>query len=172
MTTTPQFAPQTERVRIKLVGHQHIKAEPAKVFPMHCVVREYEWIEDWDVDIVYTESGVGEMNSIARMPEARSLSGSEVWITTLYEPPYRSGFVAVGSHHVAQFQGTFAADEQGHTDIRWDATYTALDEEGDRILNEFDQQGWVDTLKELGEAGINRVLLDGKVYRYSPTKTG
>ena len=37
-----------------------IDALPATIFPLLCPVREYEWIEPWSCDMVFSESGVAE----------------------------------------------------------------------------------------------------------------
>ena len=171
MSNTPTFAPQTERVRIKMVAHQQVQAKAADVFPLLCPIREYEWYPDWNLDIIYTGSGTTEEGSITRIPDSISLlNNAEVWVTTRYEPPYRSESVSVSPHQVIQFKSTLTEDEQGHTTIRWEATYTALDEEGDRRLRAFDQEGWKDIVENRMSEGFHRVLLEGKVYGYSPTK--
>ena len=169
MKNSPEFAPQTERIRVQLVGHQHIAAPPEQVFPLMCAVREYEWVDGWDTDIIYTESGISEAGAIFRIPAPHSVVGGDISVITDYEPPHRFKAVAVGAHQVAIFEGHFSANNQGHTDIRWDACFTALDETGDRMLNDFDQAAWQANLKTVGEIGMSRVLA-GNVYGYSPTK--
>ena len=167
----PRFAPQTERVRVKMVAHQQVQSRPEDVFPLLCPIREYEWFPDWKLDIVYTESGATEMGSITRIPGSISLlNDSELWITTRFEPPNLLESISVSPHQVIQFKSTLTEDEQGHTDIRWDAIYTALDEEGDRRLRAFDQEGWKDIVENRMSEGFHRVLLENKPYAYSPTR--
>jgi hypothetical protein len=42
----------------------NLSAEPAVVFPLLCPVREYEWIEPWSCDMVFSASGVAENNAV------------------------------------------------------------------------------------------------------------
>ena len=43
-----------------------LDALPAMVFPLLCPVREYEWIEPWSCDMVFSASGVAENNAVFR----------------------------------------------------------------------------------------------------------
>ena len=50
--------------RIKRVCTAHYQGTPEQVFPLLCPVLEYDWLEHWDAEIVYTESGVAELDCI------------------------------------------------------------------------------------------------------------
>ena len=52
--------------RIVLAHTMRLKGNPEKVFPLLCPVREYEWVEPWRCDLVYTDSGVAELDCIFR----------------------------------------------------------------------------------------------------------
>ncbi len=38
-----------------------IAADAATIFPLLCPVREFDWIDVWSCDVVYSESGVAEL---------------------------------------------------------------------------------------------------------------
>ena len=52
---TPEEAPQSTSV----------DAPPEVVFPLLCPVREYEWLEDWTCEMVFSESGVAEEDCVS-----------------------------------------------------------------------------------------------------------
>lgn len=67
---------------------QRLAAEPEKVFPLLCPVREADWIEGWDPVAVFTYSGVAEQDCVfvtAGQPN------NAVWYITRHEP--QNGFV-------------------------------------------------------------------------------
>jgi hypothetical protein len=60
-----------------------VHARPEKVFPLLCPVREYEWIEGWNCDMLYSESGVAEDNCVFRthLPDR----GEATWVVSKYD---------------------------------------------------------------------------------------
>ena len=61
-----------------------ISAPAEKVFPLLCPVREYDWIETWDCDLIYSQSGVAENNCVFRT--IREGEGEMTWVVSRYEP--------------------------------------------------------------------------------------
>jgi hypothetical protein len=49
-----------EPKRVKRTYVQQLNAEPGRVFPLLCPVREADWIAEWDPVLVVTASGVAE----------------------------------------------------------------------------------------------------------------
>lgn len=62
---------------------QRLVAEPDRVFPLLCPVREAEWIEGWNPRIVYSESGVAEPDCVFVLPESPA---EAIWYVTRHEP--------------------------------------------------------------------------------------
>jgi len=62
---------------------QHLIAEPSRVFPLLCPVREADWIDGWDPVAVWSESGIAEQDCVF-------LTSAEphdaVWVVTRHEP--------------------------------------------------------------------------------------
>jgi hypothetical protein len=52
----PSFIAQ----RVSRSYTQHLDAPPEDVFPLICPVREKEWLEGWEYQMVYSESGLAE----------------------------------------------------------------------------------------------------------------
>ena len=67
---------------------QHLVAEPARVFPLLCPVREADWIDGWNPLLVASDSGVAEPDCIF-MTTAEPHDA--IWYVTRHEP--EAGFV-------------------------------------------------------------------------------
>ena len=111
-----------------------IEASPEKVFPLLCPVREYDWIDGWACEMIYSESGVAENNCIfaTSFPEV----GEATWMVSKYD---KEGFVI---EFVIIFPGAVAEkldvslqeDEDGGAIIRWTRTYTGLSQGGNQLI--------------------------------------
>ena len=74
--------------RVTRTYKQRLVAEPSKVFPLLCPVREADWIEGWNPISVITSSGVGETDCVFVTSAAPH---DAVWYITRHEP--ENGFV-------------------------------------------------------------------------------
>ena len=137
-----------------------ITAPPAEVFPLLCPVREYDWIDGWECEVVYSESGVAENNCIftTNVPER---GGEAVWTVTRYEPEncliqfcvlYPGKFVEKIDIHGEEI-------ENG-TSLMWHRTYTALNETGKEIL-ETTVAPHTDMMMNFIEASLNHYCQHG-----------
>jgi len=62
---------------------QRLHAQPTKVFPLLCPVRETEWADGWDPELVISSSGVAERDCVFVTPDK---SGKAIWYITRHEP--------------------------------------------------------------------------------------
>ena len=77
----------TERPpRIERSYFQRFRAPAVEVFPMLCPVREYEWIEPWKYDLLYTTSSVAELDCVFTT-HSEGDDADDVWVISRYEPP-------------------------------------------------------------------------------------
>ncbi len=74
--------------RVTRTFTQQLEAEPSKVFPLLCPVREADWIDGWDPLVVFSESGTAEPDCIF---VTAASPGNAVWYITRHEPG--NGFV-------------------------------------------------------------------------------
>jgi hypothetical protein len=115
--------------------HQEtIQASPDRIFPLLCPIEEYKWIEGWDCELVYSDSGVVEDNCIFREEMSPALFGSSrpaTWITTLHDPErFRRHFVIVNDELVRKAEISIEDSGNGVSTVRWTATATTLNEKG------------------------------------------
>jgi hypothetical protein len=67
---------------------QQLVAEPSKVFPLLCPVREADWLDGWDPLVVYSQSGAAEPDCVFLTEATPS---NAIWFITRHEPS--NGFV-------------------------------------------------------------------------------
>lgn len=112
-----------------------VGALPEVVFPLLCPVREYEWIDTWKCDLVYTESGVAEDNCIFNTDFAPV--GPMTWAATRYEPPTRIEYLAVAPGRLVMRLVITLERNGAGTRMHWKRTYTGLSGEGNGLVGSF-----------------------------------
>lgn len=123
---------QTKRI---ICTHEEvIKAPLEKIFPLLCPVEELKWIDNWQYQLIYSDSGMNENNCIFK----ENMSGlilfdspiTITWVTTLYDPDSRIHFVLVcGEMAVIKFDIEVRDQNNGISSIQFQFTYTSLKED-------------------------------------------
>jgi len=79
---------------VRLAYAHEIAASADRLFPLLCPVREYEWIEGWECELVHTASGLVEEGCV--FVTRRPGEGTTTWVTTVHDPAARKlAFVRV-----------------------------------------------------------------------------
>jgi hypothetical protein len=119
-----------------VVSHTHrVPGSAAQVFPLLCPIREYDWLEPWACEMVYSRSGVAELDAVCTTDFADR--GHGVWTCSRYDPPGRIEYVVHWSTQVVDhLQIVLEQDEEGGTSLTWTRTFTGLDEAGNRHIDE------------------------------------
>lgn len=123
--TKPAF--RSRRTVSEYLGE--LDAAPEAVFPLLCPVREYEWLEGWRSEMIYSNSGVAEENCIFRTPQ-----GPSIWNVDRYEPPSRIAFTIVSPDQVCRLNLTLERTGAGGTRLKWQRIVTGLTDEGNATL--------------------------------------
>ena len=147
--------PQTDRVRAHFRESQHVRAEPATIFPLLCPVREFDWILTWDCEIVYTETGLAEEGCVFQtgMPressvrELQSAGGTDTWVISRYLPAKGISFIRVNPLRTIRYDIGLESDGEGATTLTWEQEVTALNEEGDRHVRALRQEDFTIQIK-------------------------
>jgi hypothetical protein len=123
---------------------QSLRAPADAVFPLLCPVREAEWIEGWDPDLVVTGSGAAELDCVFTTGDG---ADAAVWVVTRYD-------AALGCMVVPD----------GPDTCRADVTYqhTSLGPEGDRVVAEFTADAYT-TFMRTWESRLNHYLATGEM---------
>jgi hypothetical protein len=140
-----------------------LKGTPEQVFPLLCPVREYEWIETWQCDMVYTESEVAELDCIFKtsFPED---GPEDTWVVSRYERPKTIEFVRVNALRVVHFTILLEREEAGASQWTWKQTITGLIAKGDELVTALQDEMYAAKMGML-EKRLNHFLETGTMLR-------
>ena len=132
-----------------------IDALPEDVFPLLCPVREYEWLEGWASEMIYSESGVAEENCVF---QTHFHGRSATWTVSRYEPPVRIEFVIVTPDlQAARLNISLERTAKG-TLLRWNRIFTGLSEKGNETID-----SWRTSSDQSLSKKIERFIKNGKM---------
>ncbi len=148
--------------RCSLSASQLLISSPAKVFPLLCPTREYDWIENWKCDLVFSQSGFAELDCIF----ATNFPGDEkdVWVVDQYQPNQVIQFIRVTENRVIRYRISLFDNANGQTTAVWEQTVTALTEAGNQYVEGLSSLEFGLKIKGL-EILINYYLETGEMLR-------
>lgn len=140
-----------------------ILAPAARVFPLLCPVREFEWIELWSCDLIYSDSGVAEHNCIFQTD--RVGEGKRTWVVSRYEPNKAVEFVIFQQDlGVIKMDLYLSENGDGTSNLRVMYTITGLNKAGNAAIvdlpKDLIRQRWT-----LLETAMNHYLQIGEMLR-------
>jgi len=126
-------------IRVSKTFNQINHATPGVIFPLLCPVREKEWIDGWDYEMIYSRSGFIEEGCIFSTPH----HGIEptIWYVTKYDQDtYTIEFVRISpGEEVVKIRIVLLDNNNGNTTSEITYEYTGLTEEKNTwILNQLD----------------------------------
>lgn len=159
---------QTDRIMIfsakqcSLSACQLLAAPPEKVFPLLCPTREFDWIETWNCELVFSKSGFAELDGVftTNFPG----DDKDVWVIDRYEPNVLIQFVRVSENRVIRYRITLTANGNGTTSAIWEQTITALTEAGNRYIENQSNEQFSKKIKGL-EKQLNHYLETGEMLK-------
>ena len=146
---------------IVLTATMLLQHSPEEIFPLLCPVKEYDWIEHWKCDLLYSESGVNELGCIFRtaFPEQEE----EVWVTSRWEPSSRVEFVRNGANKVILFSIALEPTDAG-TKLVWSQKLIGITEKGNAMIEAANPEEFSNMVAAL-ENMIDYYLKHGAMYR-------
>ena len=126
----------TDRKRTISEYTHPIVGTAGQIFPLLCPVREYEWIEGWAGQLIYSNSGIAELDCVFTAAPFAKI-GTEVWTCSQYEPPHRIDYVRFSPHTVIRL-GLTLVPAGRRTNATALFVMTALDPTGDAMLADTD----------------------------------
>ena len=139
---------------------QHFLDTPEKVFPLLCPTREYEWIEPWKYELLRSDSGFAEANCVFKTSVLTD-GVEDVWVISHYEPGKRIDFVRFDGRRVMSYSIVLEAAADGTTTAHNTQVVTALNEEGNRMIDGEDDDTFASEMR-VGEMLLNHFLTTGK----------
>ena len=134
-------------------------ANPERVFPLLCPVRETDWVPDWNPKLVVSNSGVMELDCIFITAEEQS---DAIWIVSGYEPNrYVEMYTVIPGSTVRKFSIRLDSEEENKTKASIFYEYTALTKGGEKVVNDFDKANFAEFTNHF-EIAINHYLITGR----------
>jgi hypothetical protein len=133
---------------------------PEKVFPLLCPVREFEWIESWACEMVFSRSGVAELDCVFQTDFADD-GPQDTWVISRYEPPERLEFVRINAVRAMRYAITLSREGDSHTRAEWKQVLTGLNVEGEKVLKALTPEVYAEEMEML-ERMLNHFLATGE----------
>lgn len=114
----------------------NLTSPPEEVFPLLCPTRKYEWIDYWECDMIYSDSGVAENNCVFQTDLPRC--GKMIWVVTRYDYPHAIEFTVFNlDSHILKLDITLKLDGNGGTCANWGHTFTAITVRGKEFIAKY-----------------------------------
>lgn len=123
---------------------QTIKANAEEIFPLFCPVRSYEWIEDWDAILIYSQSGYAEEGCVFKTFDPDD--GEDIWVIAEYAPPSFIKFIKFNSLRTIVYRISFISEGQNTCRICFDQEITGLNEKGNEFVAELEKSDFVEMI--------------------------
>ncbi len=145
-----------------------LEGDPEVVFPLLCPVREYEWIEPWKCDMVYSVSGFAEQDCIFQTDFPQD-GPKDTWVVCRYEKPKLLEFVRVNGIRAIRYTISLRRIGEGKTESEWQQVITGLNAEGDRFVESLSDEEFKHRVQRI-EQMLNHYLTTGQMLRLSNVK--
>jgi hypothetical protein len=122
-----------------LTADCHVNASPEVIFPELCPTREYDWIEQWECDLIYSRSGYAELDCVftTSFPKEEN----DTWVVSRYEPPERIEFIRVNPDRAMRYIVSLTP-LANTTRITWTQFITGLNEAGNRVVENLSENAY------------------------------
>ncbi len=150
--------------RITRTYTQRLVAPPDNVFPLLCPVREKDWAGEWDYEMIYSQSGLAELDCTFKTQHPGT--PDTIWVMTRYEPEnlYVEFLNITPDLRTAKIDITLTDNLDGTTTAQITYTYTALSERGNHLLADVTEEHF-DWLMEMWEQQMNYYLETGQILK-------
>ena len=147
--------------RVSRTYEQTIFGTIQDIMPLYCPVRELDWCENWQPEVVYSYSGLVEKDCIFTTKHGEE---DIVWIVTDYD--VEAGRVEMFYHVPGVLVTKLEIQVTPITEKRTKAvlTYskTSLSDVGDQALEEFTKESY-DTMMDSWEKAMNHYIQTGEM---------
>jgi hypothetical protein len=147
---------------------QTIDAAPSEVHALICPVKEAEWLEGWDYDLIYSQSGVAEYGCVFT---SRSAGEETIWLITKRDDgACETEFARITPGSRVALVAVRIADGGNQTSrVHISYTITALTAAGNAFIDNFTQDNFVKDM-QFWEATMNHYLKTGKALSQTDTE--
>lgn len=135
-----------EPKRITRAYRQTINTSPEKVFPLLCPVREAEWLDGWQYNMIFSESGLVEEGAIFSTP----LKGEEntIWIVTKHDRKTHTVEFTRFTHNsrtcILRIAVNSKEENSSYVDVSY--TYTGITLAGNDFIDTFSESVFLEAV--------------------------
>jgi hypothetical protein len=141
---------------------QLLQAGPDRVFPLLCPKREFDWIDTWDCDIIFSKSGFAEQDCVFSTEFPGDVK--ETWFVDRYEKDKLIQFIKYSESRVTKYTITLTENSGGTTTAKWEQLITSLNNDGNLYIENFSDEEFGKKIKGL-EKKLNHYLSTGEMLR-------
>jgi hypothetical protein len=174
LQTAPEnVIPRRKRVNRKRIVLRHtilLDGKPEVVFPLLCPVREYEWIEPWKCDLIYSETGFAEQDCIFQTDFSHD-GPKDTWVLCRHDKPTLVEFVRVNAIRAIRYTITLRQVGEGKTESEWTQVITGLNNEGDRLVSSLSGEEFRNRMEMLRKM-MNHYLASGRMLKSTGEEVG
>jgi hypothetical protein len=139
-----------------------VKHSAAKIFPLLCPTREYDWLDGWGCELLYSRTGVAEMDCIFKTVFIANKTST--WVVDVYQPNEKIQFCIIIEGGIIRNSITLHEKPDGTTIVTFYWTITAFNEAGYGFLKEVSIENFQIIVKGT-ERMINHYLDTGEMLR-------
>ncbi|WP_299123719.1 hypothetical protein [uncultured Tenacibaculum sp.] len=116
----------------KVLRHtQKFQTTPDKLFPLLCPTTEFDWMDGWHCELIYSQSHYHEYNAIFKTDY---FIPNETWVISHFEANRIIEFVRVSEHLSVKVDARLCDNLNGTTTGTWIVNATALTPQGNQAL--------------------------------------
>ena len=143
---------------------QTINAEPAKVFPLLCPVKEAQWLDGWQYHLFYSESGFAEEGCVFSTPQKGEQD--TIWVITKHDKVnYEIQFVRfTPDSRTCVLNISVEPLKKNTSSVHIEYAYTAISDAGNQFIAELTEERFLSAVK-FWEKSMNYFLATGKKLR-------
>lgn len=156
-----EFKINKKKRRKTIVYTKEFSFSAKKVFEQLCPLKEYDWIDGWECEIISSNNGYAQKDCVFTTLGGANL-GTGVWTFTKYEPNKVIELLIINEIVIEQTLIELKENVDGMTTGTWSMKYTALNEKGNSFIDSMP-----DNSKELEVAleGLEYFLKHGRLLK-------
>jgi hypothetical protein len=153
-----EFKPE----RIQKCSSISVNGTVEKIFPLFGPIREKEWAEGWDPEILYSTTNIAEAHMMFRTKSHYRQEEFYYWVITQFDPMLFKIEYTVSTPNRIWFITISCEPDGAITRARICYTFTGLNETGNQLNRDALEKMFADNLRDWEEA-INYYLKHGKI---------
>jgi hypothetical protein len=157
-------------IRRRLQHGMILAGTPDRVFPLLCPIREYDWIESWRCEMIYSDSGIAELDCIFRTSFPAD-GPPDTWTVSRYEPPNLIEFMRVNPLRCIRYMIALRQVRPQETESQWSQIITALSGAGNDLVQGLTDEAYAQKMSLL-QRMLNHYLTAGSRLDFQSPNSG